>query len=96
MVNVLWKVILSECLCYVALNFYLVANWVIEFLDFRFDISTSILKIKSGRLNTMVNKFTFLSRVYGILYVIGIGLEKSLDLFYNEVFLVKQNIRYNE
>ena len=95
MVNVLWKVILSECLCYVALNFYLVANWVIEFLDFRFDISTSILKIKSGRLNTMVNKFTFLSRVYGILYVIGIGLEKSLDLFYNEVFLVKQNIRYN-
>ena len=96
MVNVLWKVILSECLCYVALNFYLVANWVIAFLDFRFNISTSILKIKSGRLNTMVNKFTFLSRVYGILYVIGIGLEKSLDLFYNEVFLVIQNIRYNE
>ena len=86
MVNVLWKVILSECLCYVALNFYLVANWVIVFLDFRFNIS--ILKIKSGRLNTMVNKFTCLSRVYGILYVIGMGLEKSLDTFSNEVFLV--------
>ena len=33
MVNVLWKVILSECLCYIVLNVYLVANWVILVLD---------------------------------------------------------------
>jgi len=67
LVNILWKVILSECFCYIVLNVYLVSNW-----------------IKSGRLNTMVNKFTCLSRVYGILYVIGSGSEKTLDNFSNE------------
>ena len=29
MVDVLWKVILSECFCYIVLNVYLLRNWVI-------------------------------------------------------------------
>ena len=84
MVNILWKVILSECFCYIVLNVYLVSNWVI-FLSSHSHLTS--LQIKSGRLNTMVNKFTCLSRVYGILYVIGSGSEKTLDAFSNEVFL---------
>ena len=33
MVDVLWKVILSECFCYTVLNVYLLANWVIFLLS---------------------------------------------------------------
>ena len=41
MVDVLWKVILSECFCYIVLNVYLLANWVsFYFLDLVVDTTS--------------------------------------------------------
>ena len=42
-------------------------------------------QVQAAKMNTLVNKFMFLSRVSGILYIIGITLERSYVLHTQQV-----------
>ena len=47
--------------------------------------------IRTGKLNTLVNKFMGVSRIVGLMYIGGVTFEKTFTTFYfqNEVTLWK-------
>ena len=63
-------------LVYAVANGALLFDWVVIIVIIKKLFQIAFFQIQRGKLTTLVNKFMWVSRVFGILYISGITLER--------------------